>query len=170
MSTFCIKAKINDKTKYVQVEDNLDQASFISTVLNAFEIDPDMDAKISIYDGDDVPIEVGQFEIIVNQFKNCNHFIIKIVICADSSESHVVCDLRQYLYNNKCAPLFIEFEQKQKLEPDSLQFLSDRLFQYVCDKYSIEDKKNIEDVVDAALTIFPNIKKVCIIRLIHTIT
>lgn len=163
MNTFCIKVKINDKIKYVRVENNFNHANFMSAVWNAFDVDPDMDARIFIYDGDDVPIEVDQFENILSQFKNCNHFMIKITICADSSESHVVRDLRQYLYNNKCAPLFIEFEQKQNLEPGSLQFLSDRLFQYICDKYSIENKKNIEDVVDATLTMFPNIKKVHII-------
>lgn len=163
MDQFFVKVKIYDKIKFIEVtNDKFNREDFIKSVLSAFEISADMDAKIILSDGDDALIEECHFVSILKQFKNCNHFAIKCNIIANSSESQAVRDLKNYLYDNKCAPLFIEFETKEKLGADSLQYLSDRLFQYITDKYSIENRKNVEDVVDAVVSLFPNTNKVCI--------
>lgn len=161
MDSFLIKVKIYGKIKYVKFQrEHFNLENFIITALTAFEINTDKDANVILRDSDDVIIADGQFMDVVTQFINCNHFHIKLTIISDTVEDDLVVELRFFLNQNKCSPLFNEYEDRQNLEPKSIQFLSDKVFQFIEEKYSTESRGDIENVCKSLITLFPNVKKV----------
>lgn len=161
MDSFIVKVKIFDKVKLVRIEkNNFNLKNFVSAALKTFDISPDKDASILFWDRDNAAIESEMLTDVVLQYLNCSYFYVKLGILSDSSESALSEELKHFLYENKCGPLFMEYSKTQGLDPDSIQFLSEKLLQFINDRYSIENRGDIENVCFAASTLFPSLRKV----------
>lgn len=166
MDSFLIKVKIFDKIKFVKLyKENLSLEKFITAALTVFNMNTDRNAKVTLCDPDGANIEKDQFVDIVLQFINCNHFYIRLGAVSDATENELAQELEYYLRQNKCNSLFIEYNEKNVLEHASIQFLSDILFKFIDEKYSIDNRKDIEMVCSSLEELFPNLKKVSILSI-----
>lgn len=160
MDTFLIKVKIFNKIEYVKFQkENLDLESFINIALKTFDINTDRNASAIIRDSDDVIIKSDQFLDVVTQFNGCNHFLIKITIISDTIESELDIELKHFLNENECAPLFVEYEAEKDLVGKSIEFLSKKLLLFINDRYPTANRDDIDNVCKSVLTLFPSVKK-----------
>lgn len=66
---------------------------------------------------------------------------------------------------NKCGSLFDEYNRKQNLSQSSIQFLAEIVFKFIEEKYSTENRKDVENVCTSLQTLFPELQKVYLVRL-----
>lgn len=162
--------------------------------LTEFEIDPDSMENVVIYDDENTLITPELFSVLVPQFLACNKFSIKLIMKSDPNESllvpvcviffkdfvnfyaaHTICscfftqELRYYLLKNGGRSIFLEAEHDEngnsgRLSPDSTNFLTEKIMDFIDLKYSIHRWGDVELVCKAATAIFPAISLVCLLN------